>query len=219
MNVFKYTKIDIVRLKAQLIGMGVFVLIAAMFMHSSQSLVSGLGYLAFAAVIMGAAAFSMDQKNETGFVNLLPGTDRERIAGKFITGYVFLIIGMALGTVCALVMAEIYNISATNLPECLIILTGIALIFMAIQNVIFYMAGKSNSQQLNNIIHMIPAFVMWIGMAVLEKLMTEEEFVNKIVWVTDNFLQFSVIVLVIGIILNIIGIFVSEKIVSKKDFG
>lgn len=99
------------------------------------------------------------------------------------------------------------------------IMLGVGLIFLSAQNVVFYIIGRGESQQLMSLIHMAPGFVMIIVMAIITSLLEETSFINKITWMIEHLFAIAVFVLVIGILSYIIGIFISEKIVSKKDFA
>lgn len=224
MKALKYMRIDMNRAKAQIWCMLLFGVMAYGFSYSAGNILSGIFYLMFAAVIMQGAVFTYEQKPETGFTNMLPGTDLDRIAGRFMTGVFLLLDGILLGMAVTIVLYFQGKVQLSYLPEILIILMGFGLIFMAIQNVIFYIVGKGKSQQLMSFIHMLPGFILWIGASVLLTFLdVEGEEISKIfkvlLWIKENSIFVSLVVLGLGIIFTIAGIFITEKIVSRKDFA
>lgn len=224
MKAFKFMKIDMNRTKAQIWCMLLFGFLAYAFSFAAGNILSGIFYLMFAAVIMQGAVFTYEQKSETGFTNMLPGTDLDRVMGRFMTGTFLLLAGTILGIIVAFVLNLQGRLELSYLPETLISLLGFGLIFMAIQNVIFYAIGKGKSQQLMSFIHMIPGFIIWIGgTALLSVLSAGGEDIQKAVkvllWIKENSMLAGLSILALGIIFTIAGILITEKIISRKDFA
>lgn len=224
MKAFKFMKIDMRRTKAQIWCMLLFGLMAYGFSYSAGNIFSGIFYLMFAAVIMQGAVFTYEQKPETGFTNMLPGTNLDRAAGRFLLGGFLLLVGNILGMIVAIALYFQGKIALSYLPEILISLFGFGLLFLAIQNIVFYMIGKGNSQQLMSLIHMIPGMALWIGTSILITFLeTEGEEVEKIVkvllWGKENSLLLSLGILILGVVFTILGVFITEKILNRKDFA
>lgn len=225
MNAFKYMMIDVRRAKGYVYSMFMFGAIAYFYAEARHDLVSGAIYLMFAATMMQGGVFNYDQKQDTGFVNLLPGTELERSAGRFLMGVFFLIIGVVMSGLVAIAATIRGNLEVGNVPEMLMAVVGAGLIFMAIQNVIFYAIGKGNSQQFMAIIHMIPGFVFLLALTILTSMVSvaeeynEQMLVKMLLGIKNNTMILSVLALVLGIVFTIAGIFVSKKILSKKDFA
>lgn len=226
MKAFKYMKIDMRRTKMQIGFMMIFGILAYSFSRSSGNVLSGMAYLLFAAILMEGAVFTYEQKPETGFTNLLPGTDFDRVLGRFLMGIFLILYGAVLS---AAVVAILYfqNKLEWNdyIPEIFIMFLAIGLVIMTIQNILFYMIGKGNSQQLMSFIHMLPGFIIWIISSVIITVLFDDE--GKIIqnitrvlsWIQENSLLVSLGVFVAGIAFTIAGIFISEKVIRKKDFA
>lgn len=237
MKAIRYMMVDIRRTKSQLYCM-MFFGAFAYFFAGGRSIISAIIYLIFAATLMQGGVFTYEQKHETGFTSMLPGTDLEKCAGRFIMGVLLLGIGMATFTVITIFVLT-SGIAETNffletligdaiktnyLPEMLISAIGIGLMFIAIQNVLFYIIGKGNSQQFMTFIHMIPGFILLIISTIFTVIFIERgeevtQITSVLMWIKDNSILFSLGVLVLGIVFTIAGIFISEKIVRKKDFA
>lgn len=224
MKALKYMRIDMNRAKAQIWCMLLFGLMAYGFSYSAKNILSGIVYLMFAATIMQGAVFTLEQKPETGFTNMLPGRDLDRVVGRFMTGAFLLLDGIVLGTIVTIVLYFQGRLELAYLPEILMVLMGFGLVFMAIQNVIFYIVGKGKSQQLMSFIHMLPGLILWIGSSVLISFFSVEgEELQKVfkvlLWIKEHSLLASLSVLVLGVVFTIAGILITEKIVSRKDFA
>ena len=224
MKAFKFMKIDMRRTKAQIWCMLLFGIMAYGFSYSAGNILSGIFYLMFAAVIMQGAVFTYEQKPETGFTNMLPGTNLDRAAGRFMLGGFLLLVGNILGMIVAIVLYFQGKITLSYLPEILIALMGFGLLFLAIQNVVFYIIGKGKSQQLMSFIHIIPGMALWIVASMVVTLLgIEGEAIQKILkvlsWIKENSFMISLGILILGVVFTILGVFITEKILNRKDFA
>lgn len=225
MRALKYTMIDITRTKGQVIFMLLLGVLAYGFSFSAENIFSGIIYIMFAAIIMQGAVFTYEQKAELGFVNMLPGTDLDRVSGRFMTGVFLLVYGGVIALVIALVLRFQIGMDISYLPETFMIYMGLGLIFMAVQNVLFYLLGKGNSQQLMSFIHMIPGFAFWIIASVLLSILDvdgekkSKVLIDIILWIEDNITLAGIVMLISGIIITCAGIFITEKVIRKKDFA
>lgn len=221
MKAFNYTVIDMKRGKTKLFLMVVFGVCG--FVFAQESVVSGIGYVFFAAVMLSASTFILEEKAETGFINLLPGSDRDRITGRFMTGIIYDAIAVLTGIAIVTVLYFEEQINMQYIPEFIVSLAGTALMYGAIQNVLFFAVGKYNSRQLMSLITIVPAIVfysivMGIG-AIFENSEKEQQFVKISLWVQDNSFIAADIVLLLGILFTIAGIYITEKIIEGKDYA
>lgn len=224
MKAFRYMMVDIRRSRAYIYGMiyfGVF----AHFFAGGQHMASGVCYLVFVALLMQGAVFTYEQKQEIGFINMLPGTDLERSLGRFIMGIFLLGIGFVMFVLVAIIRSVIWNIEINYSPEILISAIGGGLMFMAVQNVIFYAIGKGNSQQVMTLIHIIPGLISFMALSILTEIILAKgehgntKILSILQWMNDNGIALTLGILLAGVIFTVAGIFISKKIMSKKDFA
>lgn len=224
MKAFKYMMIDVIKVRAQLWSMVIFGILAY-FYSRNQGISFGIPYMLFVVALMQGAVFTYDQKSETGYINLLPGTDMARVAGRYMLGIFYTLIGLAEILLNSVILYFVEGIKTAHLPEITFLFLGVILIFLAIQNVTFYSVGKGNSQQVMHFIHMIPSFVLLFPMFIFSALLSEGEvdeemWLLKIVeWVVNHMVVLGTVMVLLGLALNLIGIFISAKIVAKKDYA
>lgn len=224
MKVLGFLKIDMRRTKAQLLCMILFAFLATLFSFMAKNIYAGAAYLLFAAILMQGAAFTYEKKTETGFDNLLPATTVQRVAGRYALGMLLIMISVVSEVIVAVGLNVKSGISIKHLPETIIILISIGMIAIAVQSVVFYAAGRGNSEQLMSIVHMLPGLVLYIFMAVIMavvKAMQEGEV--EMLRIVEFILEHSSIVIgvifVVGVISYIGGIYISAKFVDQKDFA
>jgi hypothetical protein len=222
MKAFNYMRIDMKRIKTQIWCMAIFAAIAYLLCQASN-LFLGISYLVFTSTVMQGAVFTYEQKKETGFVNMLPGTNLDRATGRFMMGIFLLLYGVILGAIVKIAFYFNGDLQMEYWLEFNIALIGLGMAFMAIQNIIFYAMGKGNSQQLMSFIHIIPGFIFWIVLNVVISILGEIrdiDAINKVLYfMKENAWLASIGILVLGIAFTIAGIFIAEKIISKKDFS
>lgn len=221
MKAFNYTVIDMRRGKVKIILMAMFGVLG--FMFAQNSLFFGIAYVFFAAIILSASSFMLEEKAETGFINLLPGSNKDRVAGRFMTGILYDIIATVTGIIIVTIFYLKEQINMKYVPEIMIGFTGVALVYMAIQNILFFAIGKHNSRQLMSFIIIIPGIIfyvtaMFIG-EIFETKILERHMAEFIDWIQKNSIVAAGSVLALGILFTIAGIYIVEKIIAGKDYA
>ena len=120
MKALKYTMIDIRRIKLQIIIILIFGFFAYILSADSGDALTGILYLIFAATVIQGGVFNFEQKPETGFVNMLPGTDLNRIAGRFMTGVFLLMYSSVLAAIVAAILYIQGKADFVYVPEMII---------------------------------------------------------------------------------------------------
>lgn len=163
MRAFKFMVVDLLKCRLQVLFMILFTGLALLFMVRSKTPLSGMFYMSFAAVIMGIQPFMQEQSSEVGFLYMLPGTKKTRVAGRYLYGLIL----QALSVLLSLAAIAVYRVGfggeINGIWGSIIICFSIGLIFIALQNILFYALGKMESQQIAGIIMMIPGFIMFFG--------------------------------------------------------
>ncbi len=214
----KYLKIDWMRSKSQFKLMALFLLCAAMFTLNASMAMVGPCYLFFIALILAVYPFTMEQTSESGFINMLPGKSRDRVAGRFLYGGVLYAFSLILGTVLIMVRNRHDGQEMFEGISFLAAAAGMSLILGMLQNILMYAIGKGKSQQLMAVIRLVPAFVMFFGVTVLFERIKDGS-TSILSYVLEHKEMFSYAVLGSGIILYIAGVYVSTAIVERKDFS
>lgn len=219
MKAFKFMRMDLARMQLYLLlAMGLF---SFVIIERNGGFLTVSLYLTFMAVIMQASIFNLEQKSDTGFVNMLPATDLERIAGRFLTGIFLCIYGVVVQGIVAAICLTTGMIESVYLPELIMSCAGGGLIIMAIQNIIFFSMGKGNGKFWMQYVYILPGFLMWFGSLLLASLLmdgTTRRFVAFALWIKSNARLLGFSVLFTGIIFTIAGILIVGMIGRKKDF-
>lgn len=167
MRAVKFMVVDILKCKVQLLFMAAFAPLAFLFMMRSISPLNGVFYMSFAAVIVGIQPFMQEQSAEVGFLYMLPGTKRDRVAGRYLFGMLLQAVAAVLSVIAVTVYGAIKGTSVTGMAQGMGLCFCIGLIFCALQYILFYALGRIKSQQMAAIIMMLPGFLMFFGISFL----------------------------------------------------
>lgn len=177
----------------------------------------GIFYLNFAAVIVSAQPFLIEQRAEAGFLYLLPVTKWERVAGRygfgmalslFMTGVSMIIGGIKLNT--GSIEMEIVSLGVG-------ISFGIGILTTSLQYILFYALGKMKSQQLAGIIMMAPGFLMFFGLSYLIETLYDD-FTFWLKWILTHIELIAIGFTIVGIVVWLVGMMVSYRITKNRDF-
>ena len=225
MRAFKYMMIDLNRIKTQIWAIFLLWLCSFNFIKDG-SIAVVCSYLVFGAVVLQSSVFSTKEKSDTGFVNMLPGTDLDRSVGRYITGIFFLFISMVLTLIDVMALRVIKGIEVSYLFENILFFAGIGLIYMSIQNVLFFIIDKAKNQYVSNFIHMLPGFLLFFGTLEIISLLSDvsEGRKNEVTsyllrWIIENKWNICVVTFVLGVLFTLVGIFISRRIILKKDYA
>ncbi|RDY30032.1 ABC-2 transporter permease [Lachnotalea glycerini] len=216
MQAIKFSFVDFMKSRLQVI---IFLVMAAWnlwLMKISDSSLSVIYYIYFFAVVISIQPFVQEQTAEVGFVNMLPGSKKNRVVGRYFYGFMLQIAAFILSWIDL----GIYSILFQKIPRLAIVATlgclGIGLIFYSIQYTIFYMLGKIKSQQLAGIIMMTPGFIMLFGLSYFLKMINQYTELDM-QWFANHSLLGSTAILFSGSIICIVSMTISAFIVEKKD--
>ncbi|PXV91590.1 ABC-2 family transporter [Lachnotalea glycerini] len=216
MQAIKFSFVDFMKSRLQVI---IFLVMAAWnlwLMKISDSSLSVIYYIYFFAVVISIQPFVQEQTAEVGFVNMLPGSKKNRVVGRYFYGFMLQIAAFILSWIDL----GIYSIFFQKIPRLAIVATlgclGIGLIFYSIQYTIFYMLGKIKSQQLAGIIMMTPGFIMLFGLSYFLKMINQYTELDM-QWFANHSLLGSTAILFSGSIICIVSMTISAFIVEKKD--
>lgn len=219
MRPLQYLKVDWIRCKTQLRIMLAFPLISLLFLFgSNQNELFVCEYLVFGAIIISAQPFNMEQLSESGFINMLPGTKRDRVAGRYLFALVLLIISVLLGIVVSYSYDTYRGIDFRLAMTGIWITFALGMVICSLQYILYYAIGKGRSQQMMVIIRMIPAFIMFFISGYMTDMIVQGKF-TYLNWVNTHSMELSVVLVIAGILIYLMGIAVSSKLIQKKDFA
>lgn len=175
MKALKFMKIDYIKTKQQVIFIPVFLLLIAAIMIAPDSDVPNYSavvpfcYMIFMMTIFSATPFGSCRKEETGFLQLLPATTWDRVAGRFLYGVSLMSIAIVFG----IAAVEIYRIlgfemNAMDIPLCMIVL-AVGILIMTAEYIFFYLFGENTSQNLLSIVRTVPGMCFFFVTANLSK--------------------------------------------------
>lgn len=214
MRAIKFTMVDILKCKFQLIFLIIFALVAYMIMEGQPMI--GLIYMEFAAIIISAQPFMQEQVAESGFINMLPLTKRQRVGGRYIFGAFLILAGTLIGFLVLCISLRGEEMPAYFVPLTMLS-AGIGLLVIGIQYTLFYLMGKFKSQQMAGIVMMLPGFVMFFGSQAIASYAIDIPAMYS--WLMNHIALVGAGGLAAGLIIWFLGIQISAVIVEKRDMN
>lgn len=220
MRAIQFFKVDLIRSKAQMKFMVIFFILAFVLGFTTEAGVAfSFMYMIFAGVILSGQPFMMEQASESGFINMLPGSKTERVAGRYLMTLSLLLFGAITGTFIVVIGELLQKATMQGLEIMIPLAVGVGMIIIALQNVLLYAIGKGKSQQMIGIIRMIPGFVgFFVGIGIVDEIQKNPmQYAN--LWFFSHPQEAALLVLLAGILVYIVGILVSTAIIKKRDFN
>ncbi|WP_302626224.1 ABC-2 transporter permease [uncultured Eubacterium sp.] len=223
MNAIKFMKYDLRRSKyVILLSVVLFTPLSALMGYNVNGIFSVFCYMALVVMIGPATLFTYEQKTDCGFDNMLPGTDMERVAGRYLVGVFFIAFELALGFITAFIMSNVFSMKMINITVTVLYFIAVTLIYLTLSNTLFYSIGRTANPQIKSLLIMIPAIVLWGGANMVMDILTEDGNTTKLEgimsFIINHVKSIGIIAVVVGVLLYISGILWCTKIVKKKDF-
>ncbi|MDD2972603.1 MAG: ABC-2 transporter permease [Lachnospiraceae bacterium] len=214
-NAVRFFYIEVIRCRAQL---WFFILFFAIALYTGKNNpFFSVSYMCFCGVIMSVQPFQQEQLAESGFLNMLPGTKRERVCGRYLFGLGMILVSALLGMLVLLLGSGMEHQKNANLLPVLVTCIGITLIVLSFQYVLFYAMGKIKSQQFAGLIMMAPGFIFFFGMNFLLGKMQKNN-VDILYWWMKHMEPLAWCVLLLGILLWIGSMRCAVRLIQKRDF-
>ncbi len=219
MKAFKFLKVDWLRCKSQLRILALFPVLGVVLVFGGMENELFINaYVVFGAIVFTTQPFNMETMSESGFINMLPGTKRDRVSGRYLFGLVLIVASVLMGLAIVTIINIKNNTSLVPALEISCILFGCAMVTCSLQYILFYLIGKGKSNQMMAIIRMIPAFLMFFLGTFLSEWVKSGEGAN-LKWVMERQAELSILCVLIGFFVYFVGISVSSWIIEKKDFA
>lgn len=172
-RIVKFAKIDFLRIKKYWwIILFPLLSIAVYLAEPERAPLFVLSYCLFAAIIFTTIPLSVETPSEIGFLRMLPSRPGERQKGHFLFSFLFDTVAFGVGfismLVCRLVnpTVEIFTFNGINLHWVYLMLFGLSLIIIGIQNMGFCIFHAKNAQVMA-IFRMVPGFIFLFGTSAL----------------------------------------------------
>lgn len=220
MRAIQFCKVDLIRCKSQLKFLLVFSILALWLgLVTDAGVMFSFVYMIFAGIILSGQPFMIEQTSESGFLNMLPGSKKERVAGRYLMSLSFLLFGAIVGALIVVIINVLQKTTTEGLEIMIPLALGVGMLCIALQNILLYAIGKGKSQQMIGIIRMIPGFVVFFaGLGIAEEIMENPaQYTN--LWIFSHLQESALLVLLVGILFYIAAIVISTAIIKKKDFN
>lgn len=218
-------KIDYVKTKQQMLFTPVLLLLVAIIMMAPDSdireysAVVPFSYMVFMMIIFSCSPFGSCRREETGFLQLLPATTRDRVAGRFLYGMSLMMIAVVLGA-GAMAAFRVFGFqsSAMDIPLCLIVL-AVGIFIMTAEYVFFYLFGENTAQNLLGIIRVVPGMCFFFVTANLSKeLLKDPVKMTQAMETVGRYLNLiSRIALTASLVMFVAAIWLCAAVTDKRD--
>lgn len=169
MRALGFTKIDFIKTRQQLLFIPAYLLLMAVIMGNPRTETDAFNtvtvflYLVFIVIVFSTTPFGTCQRQENGFLLLLPATTRDRVLGRFLYGLSLMVIAVGGG----IVSAALYKItgrgfSEIDLPVCLFGF-AIGIVIMSVEYAFMYLFGANWGQNLLAIVRILPGMCFFFA--------------------------------------------------------
>lgn len=164
MNWVKFMKVDMRLMKCQrmlLLGIPLISVIVGIAAREATFLVT---YMCFGVLIISSTSFLVESKNVSTFIQLLPGTETDRVAGRFAGFLAMLLAAVLFGVGVSSVLGRLGYLPMRGADYYLCIGIMMFGIFIgSIQMTVLYLFGRSKMGQALNLLRIIPPMLFFFG--------------------------------------------------------
>lgn len=223
MNWIQFMKVDFRLTKKQVSFFIIFPIFVALIASSGVDMFFIISYLCFGVLVLSTTPFVMEDKKLSSFVQLLPGTDRDKVMGRYSWFLTLYLIFMLFGVVIFYIISQ-FEIGEVRIREndyyfCLVTAL-VCLVIGCVQMAVFYLLGRTKSQQFFNIIRMVPALIFFMGSNYVKEHSDMAERVYQIVpFMKDNQAMMLLAGIAVVVFMFVICIMISAYFVSHRDIS
>lgn len=219
MKAFNFYRIDCIRCKKQmLLVIGMMIFFGAIFSMGDNSPALTTGYLFFLSVAFSGQPFSIETQGECGFIDMLPGTKRQRIGGRFL----YAITGVVIAAIIGTIIMFGYQARGIVLPAYMWhmegALIGAVLFLLAIEITCLYAVGRGRSQQFITLIQVVPTLVLFFTAYGIGTYVSEHGGLN-LGWVMNHATALTVMAVIVGIVSLAASYLIVNKISEARDYA
>lgn len=226
MKALKFMKIDYIKTKQQVLFMPVFLLLIAVIMMAPDSDVPNYSavmpfcYMIFMITIFSTTPFGSCRREETGFLQLLPATTWDKVAGRFLYGVSLIAVAIVFGIAAVGIYRILgFEISAMDIPLCMIVL-AVGILIMTAEYIFFYLFGENTSQSLLSIVRTVPGMCVFFVSANLSKeIRKDPEKMFQIMQVVgEHLMTIGWVSIAVAVAALIAASVFCAKVTDKKDY-
>ena len=219
MNALKFMKYDLKRSRWTFIISFVFYAPFAYAMGiGNDAGANGIfAYMALMVVISIVSLFSSERRVDCGFDGMLPAKERDRVAGRYLVGLIYILLELLIAIIVALIFCYIHGIKLENVGTISAVFIGGTTLYLAISLVIFYLAGRSLNQQVRSLMFVVPNAVIWGAIYAVTCISahTQSKVLNAVLTYTKII---PVLLLIAGMTMYGLSLMISTHIVKTKDY-
>lgn len=225
MRALGFTKIDFVKTRQQLLFIPAYLIFVGFIMGNSRSeadafnTVTAFLYMVFITIIFSTTPFGTCQRQENGFLLLLPATTWDRVLGRFLYGLSLMVIAVACGMVGAVYyrMAG-YGFSGIDMSMCLIGF-AVGMVIMAVEYVFMYLFGENWGQNLLAIIRIVPGMCFFFAtMNVSKEIFVEPDGMQQIIEnISGKLVVAGWISVAVAVAIFVGAMILCAKVTQKRD--
>lgn len=225
MKALKFMKIDYIKTKQQVLFMPVFLLMIAVIMMAPDSDVPNYSavmpfcYMIFMMTIFSTAPFGSCRREETGFLQLLPATTWDRVAGRFLYGVSLMALAIVFGIAAVAIYRILgFEINVMDIPLCMIVL-AVGILIITAEYIFFYLFGENTSQNLLGVVRTIPGMCFFFVSANLSKEIRKdpEKMFQMMQVVGEHLRTIGWVSIIVAIAALIAASVFCAKVTDKKD--
>ncbi|MDO5294257.1 MAG: ABC-2 transporter permease [bacterium] len=219
MEAFKFCKIDLIRSKSVIfLSTLLMVGFATYFIVDEQGLGFVVGYLAVIAVIVAILPFNLEQRYESGFIDMLPGTTSQRVHGRYFYGAMMMVLCSLLGLGSLMLYIRLGNKLEDYFGAVYLALVSVVILAITIEYVIFYAVGRGKIQKLLPIFQILLPMVLLFGAASIGEYLETNTKID-LTWLLDNKYPISITAFLVTVLLYIVTSQVSIQICKRRDYA
>ena len=217
MQAIKFMFVDILKSKIQIMVLFFIAIVQLWMMSMSSSPLNAVYYMFFCAVIISVQPFLQEQTAEVGFINMLPGTRKNRVVGRYLFALFNNVLCLVISLINISISSVLFHKNTKFVWEGILLNISISLIFCSLQYILFYALGKMKSQQLAGIVMIIPGFIMFFGVNLLIVYLSTHGIVTSD-WISNHIDIIAIVLFFISLGFYILGIRASTMIAKKRDY-
>lgn len=164
MNWTNFMKVDMRLMKCQrmlFVGIPLISVIVGIAAREATFLVT---YMCFGVLIISSTSFLVESKNVSTFIELLPGTETDKVAGRFAGFLAMLLAAVLFGVGASSVLGKLGYLSMRGSDYYLCIaITMFGIFIGSIQMTVLYVFGRSKRGQVMNLMRIIPPLLFFFG--------------------------------------------------------
>ncbi|MDO5520224.1 MAG: ABC-2 transporter permease [bacterium] len=219
MKAFKFCKIDLLRSRAVIaLTTLIMIVFATYFIVDEEGLGFVAGYLAVITVVISILPFNLEQRYESGFIDMLPGTISQRVYGRYLYAFLIMVLCSLLGVASMILFTCLGNKVEGYFGAIYLGMVSIVLFVVTIEYIIFYAVGKTKTQKVLPILQIMLPMLIFLGSARLGEYLESNANID-ITWLVDNKYMVSVAAFFVSVLIFLASIKISTQICKRRDYA